>query len=70
MASLKQVRAQVYAVNTEELFLVDMAIGAPVLGGNVRPVAAVHGGADQPMEPGGCRAATGAVTVAMLKGVE
>ncbi len=44
MSSLKQVRAQVYAVNTEELFLVDMTIGAPVLGGNVRPVAAVHGG--------------------------
>ncbi|RFD27735.1 hypothetical protein CER19_17145 [Pseudomonas sp. GL93] len=42
MASLKQVRAQGYAVNTEELFLVDMTIGAPVLGGNVRPVAAVH----------------------------
>ena len=42
MASLEQVRAQGYAVNTQELFLGDMTIGAPVLGGNGRPVAAVH----------------------------
>jgi len=42
MASLQQVREQGYAVNGQELFLGDMTIGAPVLGANGRPVAAVH----------------------------
>lgn len=40
--SLQVVREQGYAVNGQELFLGDMTIGAPVLGANGRPVAAVH----------------------------
>lgn len=42
LESLQQVREQGYAVNAQELFLGDMTIGAPVLGANGRPVAAVH----------------------------
>ena len=42
MASLQTVRDCGYAVNTQELFLGDMTIAAPVIGGNGRPVAAVH----------------------------
>jgi IclR family pca regulon transcriptional regulator len=42
MASLQTVRECGYAVNTQELFLGDMTIAAPVIGGNGRPVAAVH----------------------------
>lgn len=42
LQSLNTVRELGYAVNTQELFLGDMTLGAPVLGANGRPVAAVH----------------------------
>lgn len=35
-------RQRGYAVNREELFLGDMTLAAPVVGGRGRPVAAVH----------------------------
>lgn len=42
MATLAVSRQRGYAVNSEELFLGDMTLGAPVIGHNGRPVAAVH----------------------------
>jgi IclR family pca regulon transcriptional regulator len=42
LAELAQVRQRGYAVNREELFLGDMTLGAPVIGHQGRPVAAVH----------------------------
>lgn len=42
LEALRQVRLQGFATNSEELFLGDMTVAAPVLGGNGRPVAAVH----------------------------
>lgn len=41
-ALLKTARRRGYAVNREELFLGDMTLAAAVIGGNGRPVAAVH----------------------------
>lgn len=42
LAELAQTRQRGYAVNREELFLGDMTLGAPVIGSQGRPVAAVH----------------------------
>src|SRR5438445_4457118 len=42
LEALRQVRQRGYATNSEELFLGDMTIGAPVIGSHGRPVAAVH----------------------------
>ncbi|MCZ2111852.1 MAG: IclR family transcriptional regulator [Dehalococcoidia bacterium] len=42
LAELDRARECGYAVNREELFLGDMTLGAPVLGSDGRPVAAVH----------------------------
>ncbi|MDF3838711.1 IclR family transcriptional regulator [Cupriavidus basilensis] len=39
---LREARRRGYAVNSEELFLGDMTIAAPVLGGSGRPVGAIH----------------------------
>ena len=41
-ALLRSARTQGYATNREELFLGDMAIGAPVIAAHGQPVAAVH----------------------------
>lgn len=41
-AMLHQARKHGYATNQEELFLGDMTLGAPVIGSNGKPVAAVH----------------------------
>jgi PcaR/PcaU/PobR family beta-ketoadipate pathway transcriptional regulator len=40
--ALRQTRLQGYATNSEELFLGDMTLAAPVIGSQGRPVAAVH----------------------------
>ncbi|CAN7517443.1 MULTISPECIES: IclR family transcriptional regulator [unclassified Variovorax] len=42
LEALRQARLQGFATNSEELFLGDMTVAAPVLGSNGRPVAAVH----------------------------
>ncbi|WP_020205667.1 MULTISPECIES: IclR family transcriptional regulator [Cupriavidus] len=42
LAVLREARQRGYAVNCEELFLGDMTIAAPVIGGNGRPLGAVH----------------------------
>ncbi|WP_374063654.1 IclR family transcriptional regulator [Cupriavidus sp. DF5525] len=42
VATLREARQRGYAVNSEELFLGDMTIAAPVIGGNGRPVGAIH----------------------------
>lgn len=42
LVELAQTRQRGYAVNREELFLGDMTLGTPVIGGQGRPVAAVH----------------------------
>jgi len=42
VAELAATRQRGYAINREELFLGDMTIAAPVVGGNGRPIAAVH----------------------------
>ncbi len=39
---LRETRQRGYAVNNEELFLGDMTIAAPVIGGNGRPLGAIH----------------------------
>ena len=40
--ALRQARLQGYATNSEELFLGDMTLAAPVIGSQGRPVGAVH----------------------------
>lgn len=42
MAELRQARLRGYAMNVEELFLGDMTIAAPVIGGKGRPLGAIH----------------------------
>ncbi|KJK25943.1 IclR family transcriptional regulator [Burkholderiaceae bacterium 16] len=42
VAMLGDTRQRGYAVNCEELFLGDMTIAAPVIGGNGRPLGAIH----------------------------
>jgi len=42
MAELKQARLRGYAMNSEELFLGDMTIASPVIGGKGRPLGAIH----------------------------
>ncbi|GAB7549786.1 IclR family transcriptional regulator [Cupriavidus sp. CuC1] len=42
MEKLRETRQRGYAVNSEELFLGDMTIAAPVIGGNGRPLGAIH----------------------------
>lgn len=42
LAELEQARERGYAVNREELFLGDMTLAAPVIGGHGRPVVCVH----------------------------
>ncbi|MGO4153818.1 IclR family transcriptional regulator [Cupriavidus sp. YAF13] len=42
MGKLRETRQRGYAVNSEELFLGDMTLAAPVIGGNGRPLGAIH----------------------------
>ncbi len=42
MAELRQARLRGYAMNAEELFLGDMTIASPVMGGKGRPLGAIH----------------------------
>ena len=42
METLRQARQRGYATNCEELFLGDMTIAAPVIGGNGRALGAIH----------------------------
>lgn len=42
MSELQAARRRGYAVNTEELFLGDMTLGAPVINSQGHPIAAVH----------------------------
>lgn len=42
MAELRVAREKGYAINREELFLGDMTLASPVIGGHGRPVASVH----------------------------
>lgn len=42
MAELKQARLRGYAMNSQELFLGDMTIASPVIGGKGRPLGAIH----------------------------
>ncbi|AXW60606.1 IclR family transcriptional regulator [Ralstonia solanacearum] len=42
METLREARQRGYAVNREELFLGDMTIAAPIIGGNGKPLGAIH----------------------------
>ncbi|MHA6830113.1 IclR family transcriptional regulator [Ralstonia pseudosolanacearum] len=42
LATLREARQRGYAINREELFLGDMTVAAPIVGGNGRPLGAIH----------------------------